>query len=129
MAIAGARSLLLPPTPSYFSPEGGRASSWVVTSPQRQGMWEFYFHHLRPCTEKNIYITIFWAEHGEIVLEPGVAPPGSDSAPSRSVSNSVAVPVCPQPRFPKLTPTGHEWVSSPLWRGQSTAAARFAVLK
>lgn len=104
MAIAGARSLLLPPTPSYFSPEGGRASSWVVTSPQRQGMWEFYFHHLRPCTEKNIYIMIFWAEHGEIVLEPGAAPPGSDSAPLRSVSNSAALPVCPQPRFPKLTP-------------------------
>lgn len=128
MAIAGARSLPLPPTPSYFSPEGGRASSWVVTSPQRQGMWEFYFHHLRPCTEKNIYNDILGRAWGDSSGAWG----GSSWVKLSTVEKCLKQPGPPRVSTAAV-PEAHthraRGVSSPLWRGRSTAAARFAVLK
>lgn len=52
------------------------ASSQGCNLPQFHGMGQFYFH-LILCTEKK-KIMILWAEHGEMVLEPGAAPPGAD---------------------------------------------------
>lgn len=64
------------PTLNYFSPEDWNASSQGRNLPQFRETGQFYFH-LMLCTEKK-NVMILWAEHGEIVLEPGAAPPGTD---------------------------------------------------